>query len=186
MTFAVKKLSILSAFIAMGVVLGYALIAVPNVELVTATIFIAGFTLGIKEGLLVGLITETIYTLFNPIGVAMPSIMLGQVISMGLTGVLGGILGKHLFRHGIIYYILMGLAGLLSTILFAILTTIGYVISIDFTFKILLGSILSGLGFYITHMASNTIIFITVVPLLLRILPKGIHPNHTTAAGEAP
>ena len=186
MTFVVKKLSILGAFIAMGVVLGYALIAVPNVELVTATIFIAGFTLGIKEGLLVGLITEAIYTLFNPIGVAMPSIMLGQVISMGLTGVLGGMLGKYLLRRDILYYILMGSAGFIATLLFAILTTIGYVISIGFTFQILLGSILSGLGFYITHMASNTIIFITVVPLLLRILPKGIHPHQAPAAGEAP
>ena len=79
----------------------------------------------------------------------------------------------------------MGFAGLLSTFVFASLTTMAFILFAGLSMKKLLGSLIYGLGFYITHMISNTIIFITIVPVLLSVLSKRIAPYYTTKAREA-
>lgn len=180
----VKRISLLGGFIALGVAMGYAFIYIPNVEFVTTTVFISGFVLGIKEGFLVGLLTETIYSLFNPYGMAAPPLFIAQVISMGFTGILGGILGKYNYSSRKMVYLTLGLAGLLATLTFAILTTLSFISFIGLSLKKLMGSLIYGLLFYAIHMISNTIIFVTIVPVLLKIIPKMIHSYSPETARE--
>ncbi len=163
----------MGVFIALGVSLGFALINIPNVELVTATIFISGFLLGVKEGIVVGLLTEALYSLLNPFGMAAPPLFIAQVLSMGIAGFLGGILAKQKSRRsGMAYYLQLGLAGFLTTAIFALLTTLSFVLLINFSLNKLAGSFIYGLGFYIVHIVTNTIIFLTLVPTIINVAEK--------------
>jgi len=179
----VKKISLLGVFVSLGVTLGYGFSYIPNIELVTATVFISGFLLGIRAGFLVGLLTESIYSLFNPYGAAAPPLFIAQVVSMSITGMMGGIIGKGNMGFKKRDLIIFGLAGLVSTLIFASLTTLSFLIFTGLSLKKLLGI---GLGFYITHIVSNTIIFILIVPLILKVLRKRISPFTPTTAGETP
>ncbi|MFX1353396.1 MAG: ECF transporter S component, partial [Promethearchaeota archaeon] len=60
------KIVLISMFSALAVVLGYALAYIPNVELFTLTIFLGGFILGKRDGLVIGLLSSLIFVFFNP------------------------------------------------------------------------------------------------------------------------
>jgi hypothetical protein len=162
----------MGAFIALGVALGYAFIAVPNVELITACIFISGYILGIKEGFAVGLVTEAIYSGLNPYGMAAPPIFIAQILSMAVIGTMGGIIGNHHPKKRLAFHIILGLTGFMGTLIFDTLTTLSYTLFIELSRETLIGSFIYGLGFYITHLLSNTIIFLTVVPVVITTLER--------------
>jgi len=172
MTSNQKKLPLMGIFIALGISLGLALISIPNVELVTATIFIGGYLLGVWEGFLIGLLTEALYSLLNPLGMAAPPLFIAQVFSMSLAGCMGGLLGRQKIQTRVVYYLELGMAGFFSTLIFAVLTTLSFVLLVDFSLKNLAGSFVFGLGFYLLHILSNTVIFLTVVPILLRVAAR--------------
>ena len=65
-----RKALLASLLVATAVALGYALAAVPNVELMTVTVFIAGYLLGAGAGVLVGMAAIALYSTFNPLGAA--------------------------------------------------------------------------------------------------------------------
>jgi len=168
----IKKISLMGIFIALGVSLGFALINIPNVELITATIFISGYLLGIKEGIVVGLLTESLYSLLNPFGMAAPPLFIAQILSMAMAGFMGAVVAKQKSQKRIIYYLKLGLAGFLATAIFALLTTLSFVLLINFSFEKLAGSFIYGLGFYIVHIVTNTIIFLTLVPAIINLVEK--------------
>ena len=165
----ISKIALIGLFIALGTTLGFALATIPNVELVTATIFLAGFLMGIREGLLVGLLTESIYSILNPYGMAAPPLFIAQILSMGLVGCLGGWMGRQGIQTGWRGYLRLGLAGFITTLFFAVVTTLAFLVFIDFSTKSILSSFIVGLGFYTLHILSNTLIFISVVPALIRV-----------------
>lgn len=169
MNLTLRKIALIGLFTALGATLGYALTSIPNVELVTATIFVAGYLMGIRAGLLVGLLTESIYSLLNPYGVAAPPLFIAQVVAMGLAGCVGGWLGKRLRGSGWRLHLNLGLAGLGLTLFFAVFTTLSFLIFIDLSSESILSSFIVGMGFYLLHIISNILIFITAVPLIIRI-----------------
>ena len=163
-----------SLFIALGVVLGFALAHVPNVELVTATVFISGYLLGWKSGLIIGLLTESIYSTLSPYGMASLPLLAGQVIAMSITGLCGGWAAKHIPIKGWFSTLKTGSLGLILSIQFALITTSGYVLFAGISKPMILTSIITGLGFYITHFISNFLIFSLLVPGLILTLQKSI------------
>lgn len=171
-------------FVALGLSLGFFLLHIPNVEMVTAMVFISGHLMGIKEGIIVGFLTETLYSLLNPLGAAAPPLLIAQVISMCFTGYLGGIMGVGKYPINSLHYFRLGFAGFLSTAIFAILTTSSFVILMGLSFRELVGSFIYGLGFYALHIISNMLIFISIVPLLLNIAAKTGWFLYPSAAGE--
>lgn len=179
-----KKIVILSIFIALGVSLGFIFTIVPNVELVTTTIFIAGYFMGWREGLFVGLITEGIYSLFNPYGMAAPPLFIAQIVAMSITGFLGGMTSKLPGKDKKHFILLLGGIGLTSTFIFGLLTTLSFVTFTGLSLTKLLSAVVYGLGFYVTHMISNTIIFLTLVPLLIKTLPKVVHSFAVKTTGD--
>ena len=60
------RIALTSIFIALSIVLGYMLIFIPNIELITLMIFLSGFILGKKEGLIVGAFSSFIFCFLNP------------------------------------------------------------------------------------------------------------------------
>ncbi len=165
-------LAITAVFIALVVTLGYAFIFLPNVEAVTATVFISGFLLGKKRGAIVGLLGEFIYALVNPYGASMPPLLAAQVGSMGLTGLLGGFVGSR-FKREITFKALLlvrfALWGILLTLIYDVATCIGFFTFAGFSPRQMLASLAVGLPFYAVHLISNTVIFASVVPVLLKI-----------------
>jgi hypothetical protein len=179
MKIPVLRLTRLSLFTALGVTLGYALMAVPNVELITATAFIAGAVSGAWGGAFVGGASEGIFSLFHPLGAPPPPLWAAQVLSMALTGAAGGLFSGSAFPMTRSRRILVGISGFLCTLNFAVLTTLAYSWTVSFSLKQILASLVFGLGFYVVHLTSNTAIFFTVVPAVLKIL------NSTTLLTES-
>jgi hypothetical protein len=170
MKIPVLYLTRLSMFTALGVTLGYALMLIPNVELVTATVFIAGVVSGAWGGAFVGAATEGIFSLFHPLGAPSPPLWIAQVISMAVAGAAGGLFFGSTFPLSQSKRVKIGIAGFLCTLNFAVLTTIAFALTVSFSMKQILASLVFGIGFYIVHLISNTVIFFTIVPAVLRIL----------------
>lgn len=163
-----KSMTTFAGFIALGVVLGYVFLPVPNVELVTATVFLCGYALGSKLGFLGGTLTEFLYGILNPQGMATPFLLASMMIAMGITGYAGGLISHHRQRQNILFYGLLALTGFACTLNFAVLTTLGYLIGSGVSLRKLGISLIIGLPFYITHLFVNTAIFLSLVPVLIR------------------
>ncbi|HEX9935057.1 MAG TPA: ECF transporter S component [bacterium] len=155
-------------FTALGVGLGFSLTAVPNVELVTATIFLAGFILGPAKGLAVGAATECLYSLLNPYGLAAPPLLAAQVLSMAVTGLAGGLFWKKRPLKGRFLPLRLGLTGFVCTLLFDVLTTLSFIPINHFTGKQLAASVALGAWFYVVHLTGNTGIFSVLLPAVIR------------------
>ncbi|MBU1652577.1 ECF transporter S component, partial [bacterium] len=85
--------------IAVCVVLGYIFMPVPNIEMITAGIFIAGVWMGPRLGIFIGIVAEAIFSLLNPMGFPPPPLLLSQIIAMSLTGCVGGLFRKMLIER---------------------------------------------------------------------------------------
>lgn len=80
-------------FVALAAALGFLLLSVPNVELVTFTVFASGVVLGRWRGALVGALAMAIYSGFNPYGsgLGIPTMFAAQLAASGFAGLMGGI-----------------------------------------------------------------------------------------------
>jgi hypothetical protein len=170
----------MALFTALAVGLGYGLTGVPNVELVTATVYIAGAVLGIREGALVGAAAEGLYSSFHPMGAPAPPLWIAQVVSMALAGAFGGFRRRgapgsfRRSRPG------TAAAGLLCTLAFDLLTTASFALTVHFNVPQLVRSFAFGLWFYVLHAASNVLLFALLVPAVLDRLSRlesGPHPD---------
>jgi len=161
-------------FSALAIGLGFSLLMIPNIELITVIVFIAGITLGTKWGILVGGTAEFIFSVFNPFGsgLVFPPLLVSQVVAMVIVGIIGGILRKILFikEYSKKHIILLVIVGFLLTFLFDSLTTLAYPISMGFDFPQAFGIYLSGLGFTFLHQISNAIIFPIIVPKVVKYI----------------
>ena len=84
------RVALLGIFTALAVVLGYALVFIPNIELFTLMIFLAGFIMGKRDGAIVGLMSSFIFVFFNPYGVSPLPLFAYQLVHYVLVGFLGG------------------------------------------------------------------------------------------------
>jgi hypothetical protein len=181
----IHQITRFSLFIALGVTFGFALMHIPNVELVTATVFIGGFISGVKGGVFIGAATEGIFSLFHPLGAPPPPLWIAQVVSMAVTGAVGGFFfgsGLPLTRTKRAW---IGAAGFLCTLNFAVLTTLAYAWTVSFSIKQILASLTFGLSFYLIHLFGNTIIFFILVPAVLKVLAAGTVPAQPDFQGKS-
>ena len=162
----VRPLVLTAIFIALAIAGGLALIAIPNVELITVTVFLAGFMLGAWRGMMVGAIAEFLYSFFNPYGVAAPPVLIAQVLSMALAGC-GGSGLRFFCRERIPAAWLCALSGLLLTLIFDLATTVGFLLITDQGLAGMLAALTFGLYFYLTHLTSNTLLFAVLLPILI-------------------
>ena len=161
-------------FAALAVGLGYSLLLIPNVELITVVIFLSGLTLGIRWGILVGAVSEFIFSAMNPLGSGLifPPLMAVQIISMISVGLTGGLLKPIFFKKNLSFFrvVTLGLTGFLLTFIFDSLTTLSYPIGSGFDWTQTWAIYLLGIGFTIIHQISNGIIFAVGVPAVVKYL----------------
>ena len=81
-------------FVALAAALGFLLLSVPNVELVTFTVFASGVVLGRWRGALIGALAMAIYSGFNPYGsgLGVPTMFAAQLAASAFAGLMGGIM----------------------------------------------------------------------------------------------
>jgi biotin transporter BioY len=94
----IRDFALSATFVALAVALGFSLVHVPNVELVTLVIFMAGYILGSKGGFIVGIISMGLFTTLNPMGAPVLPVALAQVGGMAAIGAVGGAIQPWLDR----------------------------------------------------------------------------------------
>ena len=176
MSFSTRKLALSGVLIALAIVLKLPLLSVPNVEFFTFIVFSSGYLLGMVGGMVVGIVSISIYTtLITPYGLPPLPIALAQIFSMALIGLVGGLV----FRFRIVVsfrsflpYIVMGISGLALTIIYDLFTNL----AVAFVMGQFLPVMIAAIPFATVHTLSNIVIFVVFAPLLLRI-SKIPHPE---------
>jgi uncharacterized membrane protein len=147
--------------------LGYAFVYIPNFELVSPTVFLAGVLFGIRTGTLVGILTYFIFGILNPLGMSPLPLLLTQILVGSLIGLSGGFCHKKRWNKA---HIILPL-GILITLLSDILTT-----SAGFVFfpsrKSFLAYFIFGLPFVIWHVFTQSIIYGFVLPPTIQKIKK--------------
>ncbi len=164
-----RHIILIAIFIALAVAVGQD--PIPNVELVSATIFLSGMMLGAKNGVLVGAMATFLFSFFNAYGPAAPPLLVAQIISMMLVGLAGGWM-RHLWGEQIPPAWLLGFAGWALTFVYDLLTTLSSIIIVATGRTGFITAVASGFYFFLLHQASNLLIFALVLPYLLRRLRR--------------
>ena len=164
-----RQIAFSGIFIALLLGVGYALAFVPNIELLTAMIFLAGVLMGFKRGIIIGVIGEFLFSALNPMGSGLlfPPMLIAQLIAMAIVSLSGTLMRNYILscKRGIVSSITMGGIGLILTLLYDILVSAAFPISAGFSFREVIGTIIAGLAFSAVHLIGNTLVFILLVPV---------------------
>lgn len=163
-----RDLSLCAIFVSLAVALGFALVHMPNVELITLVIFSSGYLMGARRGFFIGLLSMGLFTTFNPMGVPVALVALAQVGGMAAIGLVGG-MARGWLAQGLLWAKLT-LLGLACTVFYDLITNVAMAISAGLISQ-LLSVLAAGVAFSVLHMVSNIFIFVTVGPFLTRIRP---------------
>ncbi len=170
---SVQKLTRAAFLTAVCIVLGYLFLPVPNLEMITAGIFVSGVWMGPRYGLVIGVVAETIYSVFNPMGFPPPPLLVSQVVSMALVGWTGGMMRRLLLNSNFfagrnwIVLLLLGAVGIILTTIYDLLTNLSFPIAAGFNFDQILASLAFGLPFAAFHISVNCLIFALIIPAFL-------------------
>ena len=178
------RISLIATFTALAIVLGYAMAYIPNIEVFTLMIFLSGFIMGKKEGAIIGLLSASIFTFFNPFGSSPPLLFIYQLIHYSLTGLSGGLaknfmLNRKFFKPKEDLYVyqvmvIFGVIGGILTFLFDILSTLfgGFTVSTSIDYFI--ASYLLGIVTMFTpvHLIGNILGFVFLLPGLIQVITK--------------
>jgi len=163
-----------SIFTSLAIGLGFSLLLIPNVELVTFIVFTSGLVMGARWGLLVGATAEFIFSAMNPLGsgLVFPPLLIGQVLGMSFVGLAGGWLRPLFWEKYPSFFkvVLLGISGLILTFIFDSLTTLSYPLGAGFDRPQTVALYISGIGFTFLHQITNLLVFSLGVPRVLRYL----------------
>ena len=163
-----------SIFCALAIGMGFSLILVPNIELITVIVFMSGLMLGLRWGALVGGTAIFIYSGLNPMGsgLSFPPLFFMQIIGMAITGFIGGLFKSFflLKKTSMISLISLGFLGFFCTFIYDFLTLISYPLSAGLGMSGIMAALVKGIGFTLIHEISNVIVFIVTVPKVIKYL----------------
>jgi hypothetical protein len=148
----------IGVFAALALGINFPFLAIPNVEVISVTLFLSGLFLGLKHGLLSALIAGVIFVFFNPNG-PQPIIIVGiaQILGFITFPITGGLLRRLILKKMTIQsnIIFMSVLGLILTLCYDVLTNLAFAVTIGPFWVVLWG----GLTFALAHIISNAIIF---------------------------
>ncbi len=179
------RIALISTFTALAIVLGYLLAYIPNIELFTLTIFLSGFILGKRDGIIVGFLSSLIFCFFNPLGASPLPLLTFQLIHYSITGLVGSLSNTYLKKKDFfnpnkdlyIFFVMafFGVLGALITLTFQILSTLGYTFSYVGTINGFLPVFLTNIAFTAIHIIGNTLGFIFILPGLIQLINRMLH-----------
>ena len=171
-----RKALLASLLIGVVVAFGFTLAGIPNVELMTLTIFVSGFLLGARLGAIVGGASAALHSIFNPLGAALPPLLIAQVIGFAVTGLAGSLLGPVLVRmsHRWMAVGFSTVLGFLLTLTYHLFTSVGGFLS--FTSERSVSGFVkyfyAGVPFVGMHLVWNTALFLMILVPVLTVLDK--------------
>ena len=176
------RLVLLSTFTALSVVSGYLLASLPNIEIFTMMIFLSGFILGKRDGLIIGAMSGFLFCFFNPYGASALPLLTVQLVYYSLVGLMGALI-RYLLRNKSFFkpeddlyvfpiLLIFGAIGAIMTFCFDIISSIVDSIWIFGTLDAFWLYYTSGLMFTTLHLIGNTLIFIFLLPVLLQVIYK--------------
>ena len=161
-------------FCALAIGMGFSLMLVPNIELITVIVFMSGLMLGWRWGALVGGTAIFIYSGLNPMGsgLSFPPLFFMQILGMVITGFTGGLFrGFFLEKETNIFSLIaLGLLGFICTFIYDFLTLISYPLSAGLGVSGIIAALLKGIGFTLLHEISNAIVFVVTIPKVIKYL----------------
>jgi len=131
--------------------------SIANFEVLTLVVFGSGVLLGVRDGALVGTLTELIYSLLNPYGPAHPLVTLSQVIGESSAGAAGGLAARAGLpeRAPAARAVMLALAGAGLTAWFDLITNLaGGVV-----YGKLRATLIGGIPFSLWHIGTNVALF---------------------------
>ena len=163
-------------FSSMCVVIGLLLAPVPNVELFTLFIFLGGYLYGMYEGCLIGILSGFVFSTFNPwgSGLAFPLMLVGQIISYGLTGSAGAAAFRLLgsFRASPAQIVVLGLCGGILTLMYSLVLAVFTGFMSGFSLEQIAVLYAAGLAWKIWHIGSNVVLFSFLLPVFIRVAER--------------
>ena len=179
------RIALISTFTALAIVLGYLLAYIPNIELFTLTIFLSGFILGKRDGVIVGFLSSFIFCFFNPLGASPLPLLTFQLIHYSITGLLGALSNDYLKKKSFfnpnedlyIFFVMVifGVLGALITTSFQIFSSLVHVLSFFASINEFLPYFITGIGFTTIHIIGNTLGFIFILPGLIQLINRMLH-----------
>lgn len=181
-----RLLLLASLLVAMIYATGAALAGVPNIELVTALTFLAGYLLGPALGALVGAAGMGAHSLFNPLGAVVAPVWLTQMAAYALVGWAGGVWGPKLARMRNSYAAVAGAAlGALLVLIYQI--AVNAVAFYTFTNDVdVWVYVWGGIAFGAVQLVWNAVVFGVAAPPMLRVLARQRRQLHGTHVEEKP
>ncbi len=162
---ASRRVALIAVMAALALVGNYALVGVPNVELGSTILFFTGYAFGLEIAIPSALLMSLIYGTINPWGMFIPQIWLSQVIGWSYMVVAGNLLRRDDSDSDPVSAGVLFITGAISTLVFDLVTSIGYSIAFSIPFVIALAG---GVPFMIVHVTSNAILFALAIPRLER------------------
>ncbi len=174
MRIKIFEIAAIGLFSALAYAGGYLFITIPNIEIFTAIIFIAGVFLGKRNGLLVGVIAQSLYSIFNPWGISPLPLFVAQVLNRAFVGFVGGWYAQYLDKDSSLWLqaIKLGAIGLVVTWLYDLMAFSSLIFISGFTEQGMKVSFMTGLPFYLIHGFANTMIFAFGLPFLIKTLKR--------------
>ena len=168
-----QRMTRAALLIGVCVVLGYVFMPIPNLEMITAGIFLSGVWMGPRLGLFIGFVAEAIFSIFNPMGFPPPPLLIAQVVSMGIVGWIGGVSGPVLLRSKFFtvecwyYHAYLASIGFGLTLVFDLLTTLSFPIAAGFNLEQIRIAVVIGIPFVAVHLIVNAFSFALIIPVFL-------------------
>ena len=176
---------ILMLVLATVLITNYALVHQPNIKLFDVLVFVTGYTLGFRRGALIAVTGWLIYGNFNPFGPTTATLLAVVTFSQVIYAAAGAFLRTLLSNNRIkftpgYHTFLIGILAILTTLSYDLITNI----YTGFAWAKLAGSYdmyqwikvavfnPGALYFSFAHVTSNTLFFIGLSPLLVRLISK--------------
>jgi hypothetical protein len=143
---------------------------IPNVELLTVILFVAGWVLGPWGGALAGALGEFLHSATSPYGSGLmfPALLVSQVASMAFVGAVGGWVGRLAIKNPLAQWLVVAGCGIFVTLVFDVLTNLAS----GFAFGQWETTLKLALPFALAHIGSNAALFATVGVVLVRALER--------------
>ncbi len=174
------RIALTSIFSALSIVLGFMLIYIPNIELITVMIFLSGFIIGKKEGIVVGAFSSFIFCFLNPMGSSQLPLLTVQIVYYSFVGLIGAFT-HDLFENKSFYnpkddlyvYQVMGILAVIGGVLtatYSIFSELAGFITISAPGVPFSAYFLMGVPWTIIHVIGNILGFVFIVPGLIQII----------------
>ena len=181
---AVRLTVLVGLFTGTAVGAGYLLSGVPNVELMTFLVALAGAALGRSLGALCGILAAVVFSLGNPYGAPVPQLRAAQAVGLALARWLGGVTAPVILaalrRGGRQWASGMSLLlGCSATLGFDLLTNLASAWAFGLELRIVVAG---AIPFALIHQLGNAPLFLVLYPLLL---PRCVQLARPPLRGES-